>query len=359
MALQHPSAPSCASSAVPRPTARSGVVHVKVRHTTRYTVVGNHLAQHRELSLLAIGLAVHIQSLPVGARIGIKFLSARFPESEHRIAGALRELEAHGYLARTRERLPSGKVVTRTVSYNQPGPAVTAPPEPVHPPEQPRKLPPAAQEPTPGPVEPATPDPVPAPRPEPPEPLPQPRTPDLERHRTAAALLAELHRHEPRLLLPERDVRRLAPAVAAWLERGAAPDAVRHTLTAHLPEPLKHPAALLAHRLTALLPAPLPTVVAPAALRPDPFQTCEGCDRAFRAPEPGHCRDCRGTPPLPAGHHAGPATSAPPPPAPAPPRLPAPAPTRPNRARRSGSGRRHAPPWAAASAPPRHPPARN
>jgi anti-sigma regulatory factor (Ser/Thr protein kinase) len=23
------------------------------------------------------------------------------------------------------------------------------------------------------------------------------------------------------------------------------------------------------------------------------FQTCDGCDRAFRSPTPGHCRDCR------------------------------------------------------------------
>ncbi|MDT0456212.1 helix-turn-helix domain-containing protein [Streptomyces sp. DSM 41527] len=291
MAFQHFSAPSRASSAVPRPTARSGVVHVNNRHTTRYTVVGNHLAQHRELSLLAIGLAVHIQSLPVGALVGIKFLSSRFPESEHRIAGALRELEAHGYLKRTRERLPGGKVVTRTVSYNQPGSAVTAAPEPVHTPQQPRKPPPATQKPTPGPEEPAAP--APAPRPVPRQALPQPRTLDLERHRTATALLAELHRHEPGLLLSERDVHRLAPATAAWLERGASPDAVRRTLTARLPEPLKHPAALLAHRLTALLPAPLPTAVVRPALRPDPFQTCESCERAFRAPEPGYCRDCR------------------------------------------------------------------
>ncbi|MGW8553566.1 helix-turn-helix domain-containing protein [Streptomyces tubercidicus] len=193
MALQHPSAPSRASSAVPRPTARSGVVHVNARHATRYTVVGNHLAQHRELSLLAIGLAVHIQSLPAGARIGIKVLTARFPESEHRIAGAP---------------------------------------------------------------------------------------------------LSELHRHEPRLLLAERDVHRLTPAAAAWLERGAAPEAVQRTLIACLPDDLKHPAALLAHRLTALLP-PRPAPATPVVVRPDPLQTCECCDRAFRAPEPGHCRDCR------------------------------------------------------------------
>ncbi|CAM5349957.1 hypothetical protein SALBM135S_09230 [Streptomyces alboniger] len=118
MALMHPSASPRASSAVPRPPVRSGVVHVTIRHTTCYTVVGNHLAQHHALSLVAIGLAVHIQSLPAGARISIKFLAARFPESEHRIAAALRELEAHGYVKRTRERLPSGRIVTRTVSYN-------------------------------------------------------------------------------------------------------------------------------------------------------------------------------------------------------------------------------------------------
>lgn len=52
-----------------------GVVHVRARHTDRFTVVGNHLAQHRELTLTAIGLAVHIQSLPDGARVDIKTLA--------------------------------------------------------------------------------------------------------------------------------------------------------------------------------------------------------------------------------------------------------------------------------------------
>ncbi|MEU6706311.1 hypothetical protein [Streptomyces wuyuanensis] len=37
-------------------------------HTSGFTVVGNHLAQHRGLSCLAIGLAVHIQSLRDGSR---------------------------------------------------------------------------------------------------------------------------------------------------------------------------------------------------------------------------------------------------------------------------------------------------
>lgn len=99
----------------------AGVVHDHTRHTTRFTVIGNHLAQHPELSGLAIGLAVYIQSLPTGARVDIKTLAARFPEGLPRIAAALRELETHGHLRRTRERTPGGRIVTRTVPCNQPG----------------------------------------------------------------------------------------------------------------------------------------------------------------------------------------------------------------------------------------------
>lgn len=120
MALQNLSAPSRASSRVHAGTAQSGVVHVKVRHAAHYTVIGNHLVQHRSLSLVAIGLAAYIQSLPTGARIGIKRLTERFREGETRISGALRELEAHGYLERSRVRLPDGRVITRTVSFNRP-----------------------------------------------------------------------------------------------------------------------------------------------------------------------------------------------------------------------------------------------
>ncbi|MGK5496572.1 helix-turn-helix domain-containing protein, partial [Streptomyces sp. URMC 125] len=131
-----------------------------------------------------------------------------------------------------------------------------------------------------------------------PPPLPPlPRTTgNPVRERAATAVLAELRRDDPRLLLSERDVTRLAPAVIAWLERGAEPDAVRRTLAAGLPaEPLRHPAALLAHRLTALLPPHLPAAPPPAPRppRPDPLQNCDGCDRAFRSPVPGLCRDCR------------------------------------------------------------------
>ncbi|WP_228034546.1 helix-turn-helix domain-containing protein, partial [Streptomyces spongiae] len=148
------SAPACAQPLNPR-----GITHINTPHTTRYTVVGNHLAQHRQLSLTAIGLALHIQSLPDQARVDIKTLADRFPEGETRVAAALRELKAHGYLSQVRKRLPNGRVVTHTVSYNQPqaqrpesGPVPAAPRTPPRPVSddvpQPTPTPPTDPEPT-------------------------------------------------------------------------------------------------------------------------------------------------------------------------------------------------------------------
>ncbi|MGX9228278.1 hypothetical protein ACWV95_22670 [Streptomyces albus] len=147
-------------------------------------MVGNHLAQHRELSLLAIGLAVHIQSVPDGTRVDIKSLSARFPEGEARIAAALRELEAHGYLARTVSRTPAGRVVTRTVSYAHPAAAAPcAPPDrPTPAPRGTRKSRPRHRHHRPHPPKPRLQRPSPrsgphSPRPEPPTPPGTPQPP--------------------------------------------------------------------------------------------------------------------------------------------------------------------------------------
>ncbi|MGV9896948.1 hypothetical protein ACWDVV_22200, partial [Streptomyces tendae] len=98
MDIQNTSAPPRAQSAPadnPTRTRRhgGGITHDNTRHTTRFVVIGNHLVQHKELSLLAIGLSCHLQSLPTGAGADIKSLAARFPEGPTRIAAALRELD--------------------------------------------------------------------------------------------------------------------------------------------------------------------------------------------------------------------------------------------------------------------------
>ncbi|WP_245171381.1 helix-turn-helix domain-containing protein [Streptomyces decoyicus] len=97
------------------------MTHIRQYQPDRYTIIGNHLAQHRELSLTAIGVGTHILSLPEGASVDIRSLAARFPEGRDRIAFALRELEAHGYVERVRERTSDGRVITRTYAHNAPG----------------------------------------------------------------------------------------------------------------------------------------------------------------------------------------------------------------------------------------------
>ncbi|WP_329330973.1 helix-turn-helix domain-containing protein [Streptomyces luteogriseus] len=278
MDTQNPNVPAHAHTRVAgkkHPNRRhphSGLVHDNTRHTTRFTVIGNHLAQHPELSLLAIGLSVHIQSLPAGARIDIKSLAARFPEGTTRIAAALRELETHGYLRRTRERVPDGRIITRTTSCNRPGHSGRDAPRPT---PRKRTRQPGGK-------------PLPA--------VPRPAYPAPALLQQATDLLTGLRREDTRLLLSGCDTAHLAPGVAAWLERDVSPAAVRHALTADLPpEPLHRPAPLLAHRLTAQLPPPPPFAPPQAPPPPTrhPLQTCDGCDRAFRSPTPGHCRDCR------------------------------------------------------------------
>ncbi|MER5440156.1 helix-turn-helix domain-containing protein [Streptomyces sp. NPDC002790] len=261
MDTQHPNAPACAQSPV------AGVLHDNTRIAARFTVIGNHLAQHRKLSLTAIGLSVHIQSLPTGARVDIRTLAALFPEGTTRISAALRELEAHGYLRRERRRTPEGRVTTRTISCNHPGarPTPAAAPAPSRPKRPPKPLH-----------------------------VPHPSTSAPALIDRATALLTTLHRADPRLLLSAKDTAHLAPGVAAWLEREAPADAARHALTRDLPpDPIHHPAAFLAHRLVTQLP-PLPPFRPPHTTPPviHPLQNCDTYDRAYRGPEAGRCPSC-------------------------------------------------------------------
>ncbi|TXC93664.1 GntR family transcriptional regulator [Streptomyces sp. ISID311] len=277
MTSAHSNAPSSApSSAHARPS--SGVIHIRTRQTSRFTVLANRLAQ-RAGSAVTVGVAAYILSLPDGAPITIDALCTHFAEGKTAIAAALRELEAEGWLERRVERGPHGRITTRTFAYDLPG----------VPPEAPLEAAPGAPlvaaeadgpEPTTDPVHPPEPEPAPASAP----PAPQ-----------AAELLAALPHRDHRLLLSEREITALAPAVTDWLDRGAAPQEITDALTSGLPMRLnRRPARLLAHRLSALRP-PSRTSPPPQPDRPPvvPLQNCDGCDRAFRADRPGRCRDCR------------------------------------------------------------------
>ncbi|MFI1728708.1 hypothetical protein ACH40E_05610 [Streptomyces acidicola] len=274
----------------------SGVIHVRTRLTADFTVISNALAQRRG-SAVTVGVAAYISSLPDGSSVSIAALCEHFSEGEILISRALRELEAAGYLERRRERLSTGQIRTRTYFYDVPdgGPDLDGPPPPKPPgPPRPRRrpigeeaVPPAAV--TTGAM--STPAREQTEKPA----VARPALSDADPQ--AVAVLTSLRRIDPRLVLSEQEAVRLAPAVTQWLAAGVAPSQVTALLTARLPDHfLTRPAGILAFRLRETpLPAPPPRPLTEDASRPFvlPFQTCDGCERAFRAPEPGRCRACR------------------------------------------------------------------
>ncbi|MEH0424578.1 hypothetical protein [Streptomyces sp. B21-083] len=271
----------------------SGVIHVRTRLTADFTVISNALVQRRG-SAVTIGVAAYIASLPDRSPVTITALCQHFNEGEILISRALRELEAAGYLERRRERTSTGTIRTRTYFYDVPGgdPCPVPVPEPAGPPEPPQPRRPREQPAVAVPVraeaegaaETGAPEPLAAAAADP----------------RAVAVLAALRLVDPRLVLTAGEAARLAPAVSQWLAAGLLPTHITDHLTARLPDRfLTRPAGILAYRLkeTPLaLPAPparafgAEPFVRPAA---EPMRNCDGCDRGFRAAEPGRCRECR------------------------------------------------------------------
>ncbi|WEH28882.1 translation initiation factor IF-2 [Streptomyces sp. AM 3-1-1] len=290
----------------------SGVVHVRTRLTTGFTVLANALLQRRG-SAVTVGVAAYILSLPDGAPVTIDALRAHFTEGEILISRALRELEAAGYLERRRVRLASGRFRTCTYLHDVPvGSRGGARREVRHRDGAQQRAggPPARHE---GRVRTRTGESAPLAAAVPsrvresgartaavprqssvsPEPVPlaavDPR---------ALLVLASLRRRDPRLVLSERDAADLSPAIGRWLASGLSARRIADVLTERLPDHfVSRPAALLAFRLRdtplSAPPESQPSAAAPAPPAVHPFHTCDGCERVFRSPHPGRCRDCR------------------------------------------------------------------
>lgn len=286
------------------PAAHSGVIRIRSRHTGHFTVLANRLAQ-RAGSAVTVGVAAYVLSLPDGAPISIKALCAHFDEGEVLIGRALRELEADGWIERRVERAPGGRIRTRTFVYDDPfaehrvdtAEHGTAAPTP-------RSAAPPVVRPAPGPVNTPAPPALPplsaddrAPVPEPPgrsprtgpEGVPPPAGGVTDPR--PVAVLRSLRTRDARLALTEQEIRQLAPGVGRWLALGAGSTDIAEALSTGLPAHFdRRPARLLAYRLSAWEP-PVRRPVPQAPSTP-PLQNCDDCDRAFRSPRTGRCRDC-------------------------------------------------------------------
>ena len=140
---------------------------------------------------------------------------------------------------------------------------------------------------------------------DPPEPEPEAeRQPEDPR---ATIVLASLRHRDPRLLLSEREVTKLAPAVTDWLERGAAPQAVVTTLTDRLP-PTASNAARPASSPTASRssgrPSPPPTTSSRPA-RPCPGRNAPTANAPTGPPPPAPAGPAAKRPPQPLSGERG------------------------------------------------------
>ncbi|MBN0046993.1 hypothetical protein JS756_23320 [Streptomyces actuosus] len=276
----------------------SGVIHVRTRLTADFTVISNALAQRRG-SAVTVGVAAYILSLPDGTPVTITALCDHFAEGEILISRALRELEEAGYLERRRERTPTGQVRTRTYFYDVPDgapePEPDPEPDPDGPPEPPRPRRPRKRPGTAAVTPPSAAVPEAAPAPAPAETQTPVAVPLADADPKAIAVLANLRRIDPRLILSEQEAARLAPAVTRWLAAGLLPTQITDHLTARLPDHfLTRPVGILAYRLKETpLSAPPRGAEHPAGPAAVPLRNCDGCDRGFRSAQPGRCRDCR------------------------------------------------------------------
>jgi len=256
-------------------------MHIHRSARTRFfTTLGNEVLRDNRLSFCARGILGHLLSLPDGQRGDIRTLADRTPEGRERVASALRELEAFGYLRRAKKRTPEGRIYTEVDVFDTPeGSSAQVAANPGSPgsgdlgassdgdhPVNERDEEPA----------------LPAP---PAEAVEAGREGDGDEDTNASAdLLARVARTEPKLSLGRREALQLAPLVTEWRRRGASDLHVVGALTAGLPSGgVYHPARFIETRLRSKMPAERST----APLRSE----CDGC--GVPVVESGLCRSCR------------------------------------------------------------------
>lgn len=103
----------------------------RIERTRDYAVMSNHHLRNGKLSLKAKGLLSMILSLPEDWNYTTRGLAAICKEGVDAIGGALRELEAAGYIVRHQLRNRQGRISdTEYVIYEQPQPKNPDTPQP-------------------------------------------------------------------------------------------------------------------------------------------------------------------------------------------------------------------------------------
>ncbi|MFF5926578.1 helix-turn-helix domain-containing protein [Streptomyces hydrogenans] len=308
-------------------------IHRIPKHDREFVIIANKAIQDRRLSHTARGILALLLSLPDGVRMNVRTLADDYPQGRRAVERAVSELRLLGYWVTLTVRDERTHRIASTVDVYElpllaPAPVPTRPVTgPVdtgnagtfpsgeknegkhrerkgdeHPP-----FPPVEPEPEPA----AAPAPAPAPEPEPEAAPPAPQaageghsdptpdlapTPDLEpdpapdlpQAAEAARVLRGLASVDARLRLSARQVARLVPSVADWLDRGATVTEILDALTQGLPRTLYSAPAVLADRLDRKRPA--------HRRRWKTYADCaDGCGRLLpEGRDSGACGACEG-----------------------------------------------------------------
>ncbi|NML55289.1 hypothetical protein HHL19_29645 [Streptomyces sp. R302] len=302
-------------------------------HDREFFMMANKAIQDRRMSHTARGILALVISLPSGIQENVRTLSDDYPQGRSSVAAAVAELRRLGYWVTETLRDPETQQIFSTVDvYELPtlrdmepvptrpvtGPVATGDPgtspfgekdlgkdggkTPPSPParelaEQPEDEPgreaSMAPRKDPGirPTEPKEPtEPT-----DPARPTAQPEpTPAFAATPEPARILRRLEAIDPRLRLSDRQIARLAPPVADWLERGATTAEITDALTQGLPQKLYSAAAVIADRLDRKRPA--------RKRRWKTYADCDnGCGGLLPADQDsGICAICAGVQPPPA-----------------------------------------------------------
>ncbi|MFI6205897.1 hypothetical protein ACIBAI_05780 [Streptomyces sp. NPDC051041] len=270
-------------------------IHRIPSHERDFVIIANKAIQDPRISHTARGILAFCLSLPSGAKVNVRTLSDNFPQGRSAVAKAVKELREFGYWVTKTERdnetnqivstvdvyelpnLASSPVPTRPVTSTADTRNTGTSPSgekdslkdgdknpPFPPADQDRPAAPAARE---GFSE-----------------KQESETPQLAE---AARILRRLAAIDGRLKLSDRQVSKLAPSVADWLDRGATVAEITDAVTQGLPAKVYSAARLIADRLDRKRPE--------RKRQWKQFAECaDGCGRVLPAGQEGICRFCAG-----------------------------------------------------------------
>ncbi|MFJ7089889.1 hypothetical protein ACIQWL_06430 [Streptomyces mirabilis] len=239
------------------------------KHEREFVIIANKAIQDPRISHTARGILALVLSLPDGHRTNVRTLSDNFPQGRTAVAKAVKELREFGYWVTKTSRDEETKQIVSTVDVyelpNQPSTPVPARPVtgpaatrnagtspngekdlskdgdkiPPFPPSEPQTAPEAPRE---GSSEPKT------------ENDPQ-RADSGPQAAEAARILRRFAAIDTRLKLNDRQVAKLVPSVADWLDRGATIGEITDAVTQGLPAKVYAAGRLIADRLDRKRPA--------------------------------------------------------------------------------------------------------